>query len=101
MAGTTTRSDATIRSREHLDVAVVTALSIACLAAQPPWLMLCYGALTMEPPEHWLAGFAWLMIAGIGTLVLSGIGTLFGLFGARTGTAGVVMLVINAMIFLG
>jgi len=101
MAGTATHADTTARSHQHLHVAVVTALSIACLAAQPPWLMLCYGALTMEPAEHWLAGFAWLMIAGIGSLALSGLGTLFGLFGMRQGTGGLVMLVINAMIFVG
>jgi hypothetical protein len=82
-------------------VAVVTAVSYACLAAQAPWLMLWLVGPNVGPASADLAGTAWLLTAGVGSFILSLIGTILGILGSKTGTAGVVALVINAILCVG
>jgi len=71
----------------------------ACLLGMVLWVAFCSAFVARSDPGNWLAGFAGLLLAGIGLCALGAIGTAFGLVARRTG-AGVVALILNALVFL-
>jgi hypothetical protein len=74
-------------------------ISFACLVLQAAWVLLCYVLAVNADPGNWLAGIGGMIYSVIGCCILSAVGTAFGI-AARHSSAGVIALVLNALVFL-
>ena len=78
----------------------ITAVSFGCLLAQLPWLGFCYLVLRSESPSSATAGVSWQLIACAGSVLLALTGSVLALLGVRNHVAGLVALVLNALVCL-